>query len=151
MIRMTKLADYGLVLLTHIARHEDDLHSAVELASAARLPLPTVGKVLKILARNGILTSNRGAKGGYKLARKAAAITVAEILQALEGPMAITECLDAGHTHCEYEGGCPTQANWVVVNRAIRQALERISLSEMAYPFAQADRTLAVPLQTAAN
>ncbi|MBM3270638.1 MAG: SUF system Fe-S cluster assembly regulator [Candidatus Sericytochromatia bacterium] len=151
MIRMTKLADYGLVLLTHIARHEDDLHSAVELASAARLPLPTVGKVLKILARDGLLHSNRGAKGGYKLARKATEISVAEILQALEGPIAITECLEAGHTHCEYEPGCPTQANWVVVNRAIRSALERISLAEMAQPFGQHDKQVAVPLQTVQN
>ena len=76
MIRMTKLSDYGLVLLTHFARHEDDLHSAVELAQAANLPLPTVGKILKILAKEGILGSNRGAKGGYKLARRPSAISV---------------------------------------------------------------------------
>jgi FeS assembly SUF system regulator len=146
MIRMTKLTDYGLVLLTFVARHEDDLHSAVGLAAAATLPLPTVGKVLKILAREGILNSNRGAKGGYKLARKASAISVAEILQALEGPMAITECLDPTHTQCEYQGGCPTRANWQVVNRAIGEALERISLAEMAQPFGPAQRHLAVPI-----
>jgi FeS assembly SUF system regulator len=144
MIRMTKQSDYGLVLLTHFARHEDELHSAVELAHHANLPLPMVGKILKILSREGILTSNRGARGGYKLARRSAEITVAQILQALEGPIAITECLDATHAHCEYEPGCPTRANWQVVNRAIRQALERISLAEMALPFAP--REVAVPL-----
>jgi FeS assembly SUF system regulator len=139
MIRMTKLADYGLVLLAHIARHEAGVHSAGELATAARLPLPTVGKVLKILARDGILSSARGAKGGYRLSRKAASITVAEILQALEGPIAIAECLEVGHAQCEYEHRCPTRANWDVVNRAIRQALERISLAEMTEPLEHAD------------
>lgn len=146
MIRMTKLSDYGLVLLTHFARHEEDLHSAVELATAANLPLPTVGKILKILAKEGILGSNRGAKGGYKLARKPSEISVAQILKALEGPIAITECLEHPEAQCEYERACPTRANWAIVNRAIRQALERISLAEMAQPLPPAHRGLAVPL-----
>ncbi len=146
MIRMTKLSDYGLVLLTHFARHEDELHSAVELAGAANLPLPTVGKILKILAKDGILASNRGAKGGYKLARKPAEISIAQILKALEGPIAITECLEIPQAQCEYEGCCPTRANWAIVNRAIKQALERISLAEMAQPFPPAQRDLAMPI-----
>src|SRR5215831_15995615 len=97
MIRITRLTDYGIVLLTHFARHPERLtRNAPELAAAAHLPLPTVSKILKILAREGLLVPHRGAKGGFSLAKPATDITVAEIISALEGPIALTEC--SGHS-----------------------------------------------------
>jgi FeS assembly SUF system regulator len=136
MLRLTKLTDYGIVLLTHFAQHsERDAQNARELALETRLPLPTVGKLLKELTHAGLLVSHRGKDGGYALARGPERISVAEIIAALEGPIAITECnnvTDPGL--CEHETGCPVRANWQVVNRAIREALEKISLAEMAHP-----------------
>ena len=93
MIRITKQTDYGIVLLTHLAAHPDRHFNAPELAAEARLPLPMVSKILKLLAREGLLASHRGVKGGYSLARPAEEISMAEIIAALEGPIAITECV----------------------------------------------------------
>ncbi len=93
MIRFAKLTDYGLVLMTIMARDSvAAVHTARDLAAASRLPLPTVSKVLKQLLQSGLLTSHRGLKGGYGLAKEAAEISVAEIVAAIEGPIALTEC-----------------------------------------------------------
>jgi len=135
MFRLTKLTDYGIVLLTHFAQHPGRAQNARELALDTRLPLPTVGKLLKELTNQGLLVSQRGIHGGYALARRPEQISVAEVIAALEGPIAITECnstKDPGL--CEHEGCCPVRANWQVVNGAIRLALEKISLAEMAQP-----------------
>jgi FeS assembly SUF system regulator len=136
MFRLTKLTDYGIVLLTHFAQHpERDAQNARELAAETRLPLPTVGKLLKELTQRGLLVSHRGTHGGYALARPAASISVAEVITALEGPIAITECNTASDPGlCEHESGCAVRTNWRVVNHAIRQALEKISLAQMAQP-----------------
>ena len=93
MIRITKQTDYGIVLLTHLAANPERQYTAPELAAEARLPLPMVSKILKLLARDGLLASHRGVKGGYSLARPAEEISMAEIIAALEGPIAITECV----------------------------------------------------------
>src|SRR5664279_2478735 len=99
MFRMTKLTDYGIVLLTHFAAHDDQVaHTARELSQETRLPLPTVGKLLKQLSRGGLLASQRGTKGGYILARPPREITVSAIIATLEGPVAITEC-NTGESH----------------------------------------------------
>src|SRR5690349_20359998 len=101
MIRMTRLTDYGIVLLTHFARHPERLtRNAPELAAVAHLPLPTVSKILKILAREGLLVPHRGAKGGFSLARAADEITIADVISALEGPIALTECSAHGSDRC---------------------------------------------------
>ncbi|HVH88183.1 MAG TPA: Rrf2 family transcriptional regulator, partial [Terriglobales bacterium] len=93
MIRLQKLTDYGLVLMTCVARHhEQSLHTARDLAVESHLPLPTVSKLLKQLLQGGLLVSHRGIKGGYSLARPPQAISIAEIVAALEGPIALTEC-----------------------------------------------------------
>jgi FeS assembly SUF system regulator len=135
MIRMTKLTDYGIVLLTHIARHPERLtRNAPELAAAARLPLPTVSKILKILAREGLLVPHRGAKGGFSLARAPGAITIADVINALEGPIALTECSAHGADRCGIETSCPVSANWRRINRTVREALAGITLAEMAAP-----------------
>jgi FeS assembly SUF system regulator len=135
MLRMTRLTDYGVVLLTHIAREPTRLtRNAPELAAAAHLPLPTVSKILKILAREGLLVPHRGAKGGFSLARPAADITVAEIISALEGPIALTECSGHSRERCEIESLCPVSTPWRRINRAVFDALRCITLAEMASP-----------------
>ena len=111
MIRITKQTDYGIVLLTHLAAHAERQYNAPELAAEARLPLPMVSKILKLLAREGLLASHRGVKGGYSLARPAEEISMAEIIAALEGPIAITECISV-ESDCSHEALCPVRANW---------------------------------------
>ena len=135
MLRMTRLTDYGIVLLTHFARHPQRLtRNAPELAAAAHLPQPTVSKILKILAREGLLVPHRGAKGGFSLARPPEDITVADVITALEGPIALTECSTHGTDRCGIESLCPVTTNWRRINRAVLDALRGINLAEMASP-----------------
>lgn len=134
MIRISRLTDYSIVLLTHVARGGvDRIHNARDLASEAELPLPTVSKLLKTLTKTGFLESHRGVQGGYALARPPESITMVEIISALEGPVAITLCSE-GPGSCELEHQCPTRSNLVIINRAIRGALEGIRLSDLAAP-----------------
>jgi FeS assembly SUF system regulator len=133
MLRVTKLADYGIVLLTHFAAHPGT-YNARDMAKVVRLPLPVVSKVLKLLARTGLLVSQRGTKGGYALALPPQEITVAAIIRALEGPIAVTECTDAVHGDCGLQTGCPVRTNWHLINLAIHRALEGITLAEMTQP-----------------
>ena len=133
MIRMTKQSDYGIVLMTQMAGQTERLRAAGEIAEEAQLPAPTVSKILKILARAGLLDSHRGMKGGYNLARAPETITVAEIITALEGPIAITECINDSPGECSQEPFCPVRGNWQMINSAIREALEGITLAEMTH------------------
>lgn len=133
MIRITKQTDYGIVLLTHLAADPERQYNAPELAAEARLPLPMVSKILKLLAREGLLGSHRGVKGGYSLARQPEAISMAEIIAALEGPIAITECISV-EGDCSHEPLCPVRSNWRRINLAVRTALEGITLAEMTHP-----------------
>jgi len=137
MLRVTKIADYGIVMLTHLANHPGGHFNARDLARTVQLPLPIVSKVLKLLAREGLLASQRGTKGGYGLARKPSEITVAQIIQALEGPIAVTECTDRINGECYLELKCPVRANWHRINQAIQLALENITLAEMTQPLPQ--------------
>ncbi len=137
MIRMTRLTDYGIMLLTVFARHPERVRSARELASVARLPQPTVSKILKTLAHDGLLVARRGVKGGFSLSRPPDRISIAEIVVALEGPIAITECSEA-HGTCALEPVCIVRSNWRKINRVVLDALEGIALSEMALPLALA-------------
>jgi len=137
MIRMTRVTDYGIVLLTYFARSpEGTLHTARDLARDAHLPLPTVNKVLKTLTRRGLLESHRGVKGGYTLSRHPEEISVAEIISATEGPVAMTECTVDGPGGCDHESECPVSDNWQRINQAIQEALDGISLAEMTRPLA---------------
>jgi FeS assembly SUF system regulator len=145
MLRVTKLADYGIVMLTHFASHDGNTYTARDIAQEVRLPLPVVSKVLKLLARNSLLSSHRGIKGGYGLARRPQEITVADIIRALEGPIAVTECSDRIHGDCDLEVGCPVKTNWYLINRAIHDALEKITLAEMTHPLPQTLINLRVP------
>jgi len=131
-IRLSKLADYGIVIMTNLARQPGRQHNAPEIAAESHIPQPMVSKILKTLARAGLLTSHRGAKGGYGLARPAEAISVAEVISALDGPIALTACIEDGPGGCEIEALCPARVNWHRINDAIRSALDEISMAEMA-------------------
>ncbi len=132
MIRLSKLCDYGVAMLTHLAGQEGRQASAAEIAEATGVPPATAAKILKALVRAGILASHRGVLGGYGLARPAATITVAEIVEALDGPIALTACIEEGAGDCGIEALCPARANWQRVNEAIRRALSEITLADMA-------------------
>ncbi len=136
MIRLTKQTDYALVLLTQMATTPVcDMHTARDLAERTHLPLPMVSKILKTLGRHGLLISHRGSKGGYSLATDPENITVAEIIRVLEGPIALTECSVHSSTSCVIESSCPTSLNFRRISRAVTEALEGISLEEMAKPW----------------
>lgn len=132
-IRLSKLADYGIVIMTHMARGPERQQTAPEIAAQSHLPLPMASKILKGLVHGGLLVSHRGAKGGYGLARPAREISVADVIVALEGPIALTACIEHGPGECDIEAMCPARANWRRINDAIREALEGITLMEMAH------------------
>jgi FeS assembly SUF system regulator len=135
MIRLGKLTDYGLVLMTYMARSGDrSLHTARDLAAESKLPLPTVSKVLKELLGSGLLISHRGIKGGYSLAREARDISLAEVIAAVEGPIAVTECSTDISGLCELERCCPIKSNQRVISQVVRGALEKVMLSDLIHP-----------------
>jgi FeS assembly SUF system regulator len=134
MIRLAKLTDYGIALMSHIARSDSALHSARDIADATAIPLPTVSKLLKLLGQGGLLQSQRGVRGGYALTRPADMISVSDVVQALEGPLNLTECGDSGtkHSSCSIEHACLVKPHWQTINLAIRTALEQLTLADMA-------------------
>jgi FeS assembly SUF system regulator len=135
MIRLGKLTDYGLVLMTHMAHNRDRLlHTARDLAAESRLPLPTVSRLLKELQQGGLLVSQRGIKGGYRLARKPREISVAEVIAVLEGPIALTECSTDISGLCDLEPCCPIKNNQRIISQAVRGALENLLLSDLSQP-----------------
>lgn len=134
MIRMTKQADYGIVLLTRLALEPGRRFASPELAAETRIPLPTVSKILKLLVREGLLASQRGVKGGYALACEPAAITVAAMICALDGPIAFTECIEDAPGTCVQEGVCGVRQNWQRINGAVKDALEGITLADLTRP-----------------
>jgi FeS assembly SUF system regulator len=144
MLRVTKLADYGIVMLAFFANHPESTYNARDIAKAVNLPLPVASKVLKLLSKAGLLSSQRGTKGGYGLARPPQEITVASIISALEGPIAVTECLDVGRD-CDLERECPVKTNWHLINKAIHSALEKITLDQMKQPLHQSLVKLTLP------
>lgn len=131
MLRFSKLTDYATVILAHLANAPERLHAAAEVAEHTRLALPTVSKLLKELQRAGLVTSTRGAHGGYQLTRSPSAISAATILDALEGPVAITEC-SGKDSHCGIESVCRVGKAWQRVNAGIRRALNDITLAQLA-------------------
>lgn len=134
MIRLSKLTDYGFVILTRFVKEGvGRVNNARDVAADVHLPLPTVSKLLKTLARNGLLTAHRGVKGGYSLARAPEEITVADIITALEGPVSMTDCINDEQVHrsCMLEVFCPMRLKWKGVNDIIVEALQKMSLAEM--------------------
>ena len=133
MFKLGKLTDYGTVLMTALALDVGRTQTSQELAHATHLAPPTVAKLLKLLGKAGLVESLRGAHGGYRLAREPSRITVADIVCALEGPIALTQC-SVHQGGCGIESHCGVRANWRVINDAIRSALEAVTLAEMCLP-----------------
>jgi FeS assembly SUF system regulator len=131
MLRISRLTDYATVLLAALASEPQLVQTAASLAERTRIAAPTVSKLLKQLQRAGLVISTRGLRGGYQLARPAALICAAAILDALEGPMALTDC-SAGHGQCEIEETCRVGRVWQRLNLAIRRALYDVSLAQLA-------------------
>ena len=144
MLRITKLTDYATVVLSTLAEAPARVHSAAELAERARLELPTVSKVLKPLAHAGLVTSFRGASGGYRLARPAERIQLIEIVEAIEGKLGLTEC-SGEHSSCEHEPHCGTRGHWHKVNEVIAGALRDVSLADML-PASKQRKARTIPL-----
>ncbi len=149
MIRMSKLTDYAILLLAHLARAPGTL-TGQELADRSRVPLPTVSKLAKELSKAGLVVSHRGRNGGYGLARPAGEISVAEIVEALEGPIALTECALPGKIDCGIEDTCLAKASWDPVSRAIETALRALPLSSIA-PFRTGDEEPPAPVRIGAH
>jgi FeS assembly SUF system regulator len=136
MLRITKLTDYAIVVLSTMIGRDGNPASAAarDVAGRSHVPQPTVSKVLKLLARAGLVVSERGKHGGYRLAHNPSEITVAQIIDAVEGPIAVTECSVHSPGGCELEGRCPMEENWIRINVAISKALGDITLSDMTRP-----------------
>jgi FeS assembly SUF system regulator len=128
MLRLSKFADYGTQVMAYMAK-DGAVHSATEVSAELGIAAPTVSKILKMLVREDLVESVMGAKGGYRLSRDPAEINIAEIINAMDGPISITEC--SGTTICERESTCSTRSNWQGINHIIQNALEKVKLAEM--------------------
>src|SRR5579864_3370733 len=133
MIILSKLADYGVIIATHLAAEPLRQMTAAALAHESKLPRATVAKVLKALAHGGIVAGCRGAAGGYRLARPAAKISVAEVVAAIDGAIGLTQCTNHG-PDCQRSSFCPTRPAWQRINRAVGTALESVTLADMVPP-----------------
>ncbi len=135
MLRLSRMTDYAVVIMAHLARMPGRVVSAAELAEETGLQITTVAKLLRQLQQSGLLASQRGVAGGYGLDRGPASISVAQIVEAIEGPVALTACIEGQQTSpCAIERCCPVGGGWSRINDAIKTALEQVSLAEMAGP-----------------
>jgi FeS assembly SUF system regulator len=137
-LRLSKLTDYAVVVMARLARDgalpEGRVQTAPGLALATGIAEPTVAKVLKILGQAGLVEGLRGARGGYRLTRPLAAVPLSEVIVAVDGPIALTACVDGGQGQCEAQGICAVRGRWDPVNDAIRRALSDITLADLAGP-----------------
>ncbi len=135
MLRISKLTDYAIVVTAAMAVDLERIFSAADLAAETHLEVPTVAKVLKVLARSDLVTSFRGANGGYQLARAATEITVADLITAMEGPIGMTQC-SVHEGLCSTEAVCALRGHWQQISRAVHAALSEMTLHDMARPLA---------------
>lgn len=133
MLRISKLTDYAAALLAQMARRAGAHVSAQQLAMELNLPPPTVARLLKLLAQAGLVAGQRGKGGGYGLARAPRDISVAQVVAAIDGPVALTECA-LGDGRCDLERDCATKANWRLISQAVRVALEAVSVADLSAP-----------------
>lgn len=149
MMRLSRLADFAVVLMTHVAQHPERVHTASDAAVATQLPAPTVAKVMARLCREGLLNSSRGVKGGYRLARPATCISLGIIVNAIDGPVALTQCIRSRPGGCEIEALCPSRVGLHRINVAVHKALDDVSLADIAAPvqapLAQVRREMVAP------
>ncbi len=135
MIKLSKLTDYAIVLLTYMSARDDGaVYNARQLAEDSQLPLPTVSKLLKTLSRAGLLVSQRGSRGGYSFAFSPGDISIAAVITAIEGAPALTQCSTDAHVLCDLEGRCPVRGNWSKINDRVTAALKDLSLMDMTTP-----------------
>lgn len=134
MLRITRLSDYAVSILGQLAHSRDAVHTAKDLATRTGLPQPVVSKILKNLARSKLVASHRGVQGGYRLAREPSLVSVADVIESVEGPVALTDCGDSSDTSCEFVGNCSVQANWLRINQVVRRALSNVSVEDMILP-----------------
>lgn len=134
MLRLTKLTDYAVVLLAQMSLEQAARHTSTQLASATAVPEPTVAKILKDLTKSGLVTSFRGAQGGYTLGRAADQISVRAVIEAMEGPITMVDCVDPSSTCCTGQKKCPLRGRWDIVNAAIIDQLSGITLRDMMAP-----------------
>jgi len=131
MLKLSRLTDYAVAALVRLSQ-ADCVETSPGIAAAVGIPEPTVAKVLKALAQQGLVCSTRGARGGYRLSRPLSQIAVSEVIVAIDGPIALTSCVEGGGGGCESQMLCPVAGRWEPVNDAIRAALAGISLADMA-------------------
>lgn len=131
MFRLNRLTDYAVVVMSQMALRGTETRSAQQISEDTGVPLPTVSKLLNLLGHAKLVTSQRGASGGYILSARPEEITVAQIIQAMEGPIALTACVDGAVDTCDAESFCPMCGNWNKVNGAIREALASVKLADM--------------------
>ena len=133
-MRLSSMADYAVVMMSAAARHCGETRvSATALAAETGVPLPTAQKLVSMLAKSGLLRSTRGTGGGIQLARPAAAISLADIIEAVEGPIAMTACVEQGRHDCGLEDACRVRPHWGAVNQAVRGALNTVSLASLSH------------------
>jgi len=149
MIKIGKLTDYAFILLGQMARAKSEVHAAAELSARSGLALPTVAKVLKILARAGLARSVRGAHGGYVLTDQPEFLSVARVIDAMEGPIALTDCA-IGEAHCQQAASCGIRGHWSVINQALRAALDAVTLADLLRPAAERREEASFPISTIA-
>jgi FeS assembly SUF system regulator len=145
MVILSKLADYGVIIATHLAVHPNRQMTAAVLATETSLPRATVAKVLKALSHGGVVTGARGAAGGYRLARHAGAISVSEVVAAIDGMMGVTQCTI--HDDCKRTHFCATRPHWKRINQVVNTALSAVTLADMANPFGPPPVRPAAPKQ----
>ena len=145
MVILSKLADYGVIIATHLAAHPERQMTAAVLAKDTSLPRATVAKVLKALAHGGIVAGARGAAGGYRLSRDAQTISVADVVAAIDGAMGVTQCTI--HDDCKRSHFCMTRPHWKRINDAVSTALSAVTLGDMANPFGTAPLRASAPKQ----
>lgn len=138
MIRLTNLADYAVVVMAAAAREPGVKLSAARVAELTAIPAPTVAKLMGTLARAGLLTASRGVAGGFALSREPASICVAHIVEAVDGPIALTSCAGNDVTDCAMEGHCAVRGHWGPINQAVRSALAAVTLADLVRPAAAA-------------
>lgn len=147
MLRVTKLTDYATVVLSTLAEAPERVHNATELAERAHLEQPTVSKLLKTLAQAGLVQGFRGSAGGYRLAMPPSQISLIQIVEAIEGPLEMTEC-SGEHSSCEHETRCGVRSKWLRINDVVANALRGVSLAEML-PVPAKKTNKEIPLQLA--
>lgn len=130
MLKISKLADYATMIMAYCAHAPEQSYTAKKIAEATKIQLPTVSKLLKLLTKEQLLLSHRGVQGGYQIAKPAKEISMANVIEAVDGPIALTEC-NHGVSDCGLIKNCSTKHSWQLINIAIQDALSKISLAQM--------------------